>query len=69
MIEAVRPAIRKDSSLRYYYHKIKERKGANAAKVAVVRRLLTIIYHMLKEGREYRINYPAAPYVPIVKAR
>jgi len=69
LIEAVWPAIRKDSSLRYYYQKIKERKGANAAKVAVARRLLTIIYHILKEDRGYRINYPAAPYVSIVKAR
>jgi transposase len=69
LIEAVWPAIRKDSSLRYYYQKIKERKGANAAKVAVARRLLTIIYYMLKENRGYRINYPAAPYVSVVKAR
>jgi len=68
MIEAVWPAIKKDSSLRYYYHKIKEKKGANVAKVAVARRLLTIIYYVLKEDRDYRINYPAAPYVPIVKA-
>jgi len=40
-----------------------------AIKVAVARRLLTIIYHILKEDRVYRINYPVAPYVSIVKAR
>ena len=68
LVEAVWPAIKKDSSLRYYYHKIKEKKGANVAKVAVARRLLTIIYHILKEDRDYSINSPAAPYVSIVKA-
>ena len=51
------------------YSEDKGMEGANAAKVAVARRLLTIIYHILKEDRGHRINYPAAPYVSIVKAR
>lgn len=54
MIEAVIPAIRKDYSLKKYYDKIKHRKGPNSAKVATARRLLTIVYRVLKEQRTYR---------------
>jgi len=54
MIEAVWPAIRKDPGLRRYYDRLARRKGANTAKVATARRLLTIAYRVLKENREYR---------------
>jgi len=52
-VEAVWPAIRADFGLRCYYERRKKRKGANSAKVATARRLLTIIYRMLKESRAY----------------
>jgi transposase len=52
-VEAVWPAIRADYDLRLYYERRKKRKGANMAKVATARRLLTIIYRMLKENRAY----------------
>jgi transposase len=52
-VEAVWPAIRADFDLRCYYEKLKKRKDANSAKVATARRLLTIIYRMLKENRPY----------------
>ena len=55
MIEAVIPAIIKDFHLRQYYEKLKMRKGPNSAKVATARRLLTIVYRVLKEERQYRI--------------
>ena len=54
MVEAVWPAIQKDVQLNGYYHRIAKRKGANPAKVATARRLLTIVYKVLKEEREYR---------------
>jgi transposase len=54
MIEAVEPACRKDAALRRMYQRLSRRKGANAAKVAVGRRLLTIVYKVLKEQRYYR---------------
>lgn len=54
MVEAVWPAIQKDVQLNAYYHRIARRKGANLAKVATARRLLTIVYKVLKEDREYR---------------
>lgn len=52
-VEAVWPAIRADFDLRCFYERLKKRKGANSAKVATARRLLTIIYRMLKENRPY----------------
>jgi len=52
-VEAVWPAIRADFDLQRYYERLKRRKGANSAKLATARRLLTIIYRMLKEGRSY----------------
>lgn len=54
MVEAVWPAIQKDVGLNQYYRRISGRKGANPAKVATARKLLTIVYRVLKENREYR---------------
>ena len=53
MLEAVFPAIRKDRGLRDYYFEVKKRKNASAARIAVARRLLKTIYHVLKEQRPY----------------
>jgi len=61
MVEAVWPAIRKDVGLRKYYEGIKRRKGANAAKVATARRLLTIVYQVLSQDRDYIEDYPGCP--------
>ena len=52
-VEAVYPAIKKDLGLRVLYSRLTKRKGANVAKIAVARRLLTIIYRLLTEKREY----------------
>jgi transposase len=52
-VEAVWPAVRSDFDIRQYYQRRKMRKGANSAKVATARRLLTIIYRVLKEKRAY----------------
>jgi len=54
MVEAVWPAIQKDEALNQYYHRLAQRKGPNPAKVATARRLLTIVYRVLAENREYR---------------
>jgi len=61
-IEAVYPAIRKDPALAALYERLKAAKGANVAKVAVAKRLLTIAYRLLTENRPYR---PAAQRVGI----
>jgi len=52
-VEAVWPAIKSDFDLRLFFNKQAKRKNINAAKVATARRLLTIIYRILKEGRSY----------------
>jgi transposase len=52
-LEAVYPAIKKDLRLRALYSRLARRKGPNVAKIAVARRLLTIIYRMLTEKRDY----------------
>jgi transposase len=54
MIEAVWPAIRKDPSLRQYYNGVKKGRDNKAATIATARRLLTIVYRILKEQRPYR---------------
>ena len=53
VVKAVYPAIKKDLGLRVLYSRLAKRKGPNATKVAVARRLLTIIYRVLSEKREY----------------
>jgi len=53
-IEAAHPAIRQDRDLAALYDRLKAAKGANVAKVAVAKRLLTIAYRVLSEGRAYR---------------
>jgi transposase len=52
-LEAVYPAIKKDLALWALYNRLARRKGANVAKIAVARRLLTIIYRVLSEKRDY----------------
>jgi transposase len=72
-IEAVYPALRKDPALAVIYERLKAAKGANVAKVAVAKRLLTIAYRLLTEKRPYRPAEearvrrrisPAAPVLP-----
>lgn len=62
VVEAVTPAIKKDPALRALYLRLARRKGANVAKIAVARRLLTIIYRLLSERRNYipEMNQSAA---------
>ena len=52
-VEAVWPAIRSDFDLKLFYQRQVRRKSANSAKMATAKRLLTIIYKVLKERREY----------------
>jgi transposase len=56
LIEAVYPAIRKDAELFAYYERLRTRKDGKAARVATARRLLTIVYRILTEGRFYESN-------------
>ena len=46
--------LRKDAKMRAWYKRIKLRRGAKIARVAVMRRLASILWHMLRHGEAYR---------------
>lgn len=52
-VEAVAPAVAADPVLKFDYERLKATKGANRAKVAVARKLLTIAYQVLRDERDY----------------
>ncbi|MBV9841102.1 MAG: IS110 family transposase [Sphingomonadaceae bacterium] len=52
-VEAVAPAVAADPMLKFDYERLKASKGANRAKVAVARKLLTIAYQVLRDRRDY----------------
>jgi hypothetical protein len=50
--------LRKDAAMRKWYGRIKKRRGAKIARVAVMRRLTTILWHMLKHQEPYVAGGP-----------
>jgi transposase len=55
-IEAVAPAVASDPELKELHQRLST-KGSNRAKVAVARRLLTIAFQVLREGRSYECRH------------
>jgi transposase len=53
LAQVTRHALRKDAQLREWFKRIKRRRGSSIARVAVMRRLATIIWHMLRERKTY----------------
>ncbi len=53
LLESSLGALLADKQLREYYQNIKKHSNSSGARVAVSRRLLIIIYHILKERRPY----------------
>jgi len=53
LTEAAQTSIRCSEYFRYHYSKIRSRKNGNSATIAIARRMLEVIYVMLKESREY----------------
>src|SRR5437868_9690869 len=51
---ALAARLRKDSYYRAQYHRLKSRRGAKKAVIAVAASLLTAAYHMLREGTAYQ---------------
>ena len=45
--------LRRDGTMRAWYGRIKKRRGSKIARVAVMRRLATILWHMLKHNEPY----------------
>ena len=56
--QAVLHVLKKDRHMRRWYRRIKHRRGSKIARVAVMRRLTTIIWHMLTYREAY---YPGGP--------
>ena len=50
--------LRRDAWMRAWYLRIKRRRGAKIARVAVMRRLATIIWHMVKYHEPYAVGGP-----------
>lgn len=56
--QAVVHVLKKDKHIRAWYQRIKSRRGSKIARVAVMRRLTTIIWHMLKYQQPYYFGGP-----------
>ena len=54
LAQVVLHLLRRDSTVRAWYQRIKRRRGANIARVAVMRRTATIIWRMLSTGERWR---------------
>ena len=59
---AVNHIVRKDPAMKEWHKKIKKRRGTKTARVAVMRRLATIIWHILRWEKPYQFRYdPPSP--------
>jgi transposase len=54
--QAVVKVLRFDATMRGWFKRIKKRRGAKIARVAVMRRMTTILWHMLKKKQRYRYD-------------
>jgi transposase len=53
LAQMTRQVLRKDARLREWFKRIKRRRGSSIARVAVMRKLATTIWHMLTKHRTY----------------
>ena len=53
LAQATHKVLRKDAKLREWFKRIKRRRGAKIARVAVMRKLATILWHMLSKRKTY----------------
>jgi transposase len=58
--QAILHVLRRDARMRAWYGRIKRRRGSKIARVAVMRRLATIIWHMVKHNEPYVVGGPPA---------
>jgi len=54
---AVIHIVRKDPAMKAWHKRIKSRRGSKTARVAVMRRLATIIWHILRWEKPYQFRY------------
>jgi transposase len=65
MVEAAHRALRQDPALRNLYQRIERKKGSSKAAVAVARKLLTYVWHVLTKNEIYRYR-TTVPNKPVV---
>jgi transposase len=56
--QLVTHVLRRDAQMRAWYSRIKKRRGSKIARVAVMRRLATILWHMIKNQEAYVVGGP-----------
>jgi transposase len=56
LAQMVLHVLRRDAVMKEWYRRIKRRRGAKIARVAVMRRLATILWHMIKYQQAYRLG-------------
>jgi hypothetical protein len=64
---AVVKVLRFDGVMRTWFKRIKRRRGSKIARVAVMRRLATIMWHMLKRKQKYRYDSPIKKHQEFVE--
>ncbi len=62
LIQAAHIAVRQDKYLRRFCLRIAKRKGGKTAIVAVARKMLTAVYYMLKEEKEFNAHGSGSLY-------
>ena len=53
LAQVTHKVLRKDARLREWFGRLKRRRGASIARVAVMRKLATILWHMLSKKATY----------------
>jgi len=56
--QMVMHVLRRDAVMKEWYMRIKKRRGSRIARVAVMRRLATIIWYMIKRQQPYKLSSP-----------
>jgi transposase len=64
LAQVILHVLRRDAQVRAWYVRIKRRRGAKIARVAVMRRLTTVIWHMVKHQEPYAIGGPPRQSLP-----
>jgi transposase len=58
LAQMVLHVLRRDPTMKAWYQRIKRRRGSKIARVAVMRRLATILWHMVKHQEPYQVGGP-----------
>ena len=64
LAQVILHVLRRDAHMRAWYARIKRRRGSKIARVAVMRRLTTVIWHMVKHNEPYAIGGPPRRSLP-----